>query len=90
MREVFITRKGLLIGRGENCDVNIQNMYASRRHAFVVPLNENLVIYDLGSTNGTYWREPMSKEWIRVNEVALIHNGTQVKIGDTILMLRIA
>lgn len=90
MREVFVTRKGLLIGRGESNDVDIQDMHISRRHTFIVPLHGNLVIYDLDSKNGTYWRESNNEEWTRVNEVDMIHNGAEVLIGDTILVLKIA
>lgn len=90
MREVYVSRKGLLIGRDESNDVNITDMCVSRRHVFVVPLNGNLLMYDLDSKNGTYCRESNNEEWTRVRGVALIHDGAHVKVGDTTLVLKIA
>lgn len=92
MREVYVSRKGLLIGRSGSNDVDIQDVHVSRRHAFIIPLHGELVIYDLDSTNGTYWCEPNNNvaSWIKVNEVALVRSGAEVLIGDTIFVLRIA
>ncbi len=44
----------LVIGRGEDCDILVDDYTASRRHARVVPADDGYCVMDLGSTNGTY------------------------------------
>ena len=43
----------LLIGRGEECDVRVQDTKLSRRHCRLEPCTEGWVLVDLDSTNGT-------------------------------------
>jgi pSer/pThr/pTyr-binding forkhead associated (FHA) protein len=47
---------GLLIGRGERCDVIVIDENVSRLHAALLRLGDAAVIVDLGSTNGTQVR----------------------------------
>lgn len=42
---------GLVIGRGESCDVVLRSPSVSRRHVRVVPADAGAVVQDLGSTN---------------------------------------
>ena len=44
----------MTIGRGEECDIRLDGLLISNRHAAVVNTNSNLTIEDLNSTNGTY------------------------------------
>ena len=47
------------LGRGEACEVRIDNRSVSRRHA-VLHLGPQLRIQDLGSANGTFVRDARS------------------------------
>jgi len=42
------------IGRGQDCDLQMNDTYLSSRHARVANDSGDLTIEDLGSTNGTY------------------------------------
>jgi ABC-type multidrug transport system ATPase subunit len=44
----------ITIGRGEDCDVRLDGLLISNRHAAVINTNSNLTVEDLNSTNGTY------------------------------------
>src|SRR5438045_2742053 len=68
----------LVIGRGEDADVRIQDNSVSRRHARVEPGTEGYMVVDLGSTNGTF-----------VNDKPLggpspLHDGDYLRVGNCI------
>src|SRR5688572_8990655 len=68
---------GALLGRGEHADIQLEDSFASARHARLVPQGDVIVLEDLGSTNGTY-----------LNGEALsgpqpLHVGDRIKIGDS-------
>ena len=44
----------LTIGRGEECDIRLDGLLISNRHASVLTTTAGLTIEDLGSSNGTY------------------------------------
>lgn len=76
---------GLVIGRGTEADVRINDPGVSRRHIeFVVPPGENtrIEVRDLGSTNG------MHVDGHRVTNTG-VRDGTQVKIGNTTMTVRV-
>ena len=50
----FGTTARITVGRGEECDIRLDGLLISNRHAAVVNTNSNLTIEDLNSTNGTY------------------------------------
>lgn len=65
----------MLIGRHEECDVQLESRKVSRRHCCIAQVEDRLVIRDLESTNG-----------IRVNgtpvQEATIADGDEVTIGN--------
>lgn len=77
---------GLVIGRGTEADVRINDPGVSRRHIeFVVDASGNDVrieVRDLGSTNG------MLVDGHRITQTG-VHDGTQVKIGNTTMTVRV-
>ena len=62
----------LVIGRGEQSDLLLNDATVSRRHASVRQDGHTVVVTDLGSANGTY-----------VNEQRVL-DGTRVEDGDVI------
>jgi diguanylate cyclase (GGDEF)-like protein len=44
----------LVLGRGEDCEIRINDHSVSRRHARIEPQNESFYAVDLQSTNGTF------------------------------------
>ncbi|GAA1905730.1 antibiotic biosynthesis regulator FhaB [Nocardioides lentus] len=72
----------LLIGRGSDAAIRLDDDYASTRHARVAAYEDEWFVEDLGSTNGTYIGSA------RITQPTTITPGVQVRIGKTILELR--
>ncbi|HEX4228684.1 MAG TPA: trypsin-like peptidase domain-containing protein [Bryobacteraceae bacterium] len=73
-----VPKAGLLIGRDAiKCNIVIADETVSKEHAWIVPLENEVVLIDRGSSNGTYVN---STDTPRVNKVAL-HSGDRVFIG---------
>jgi len=49
-----ITEKGLEIGRGQDCDIALNDTWISRKHCKISLLGGRIRVQDLGSTNGTF------------------------------------
>jgi Protein of unknown function (DUF3662)/FHA domain len=70
-----------LLGRGTDCDLRLVDPGVSRHHAELRVENDQVVLVDLGSTNGTFVNgQP-------VRRVALA-DGTHVSLGRTTLVFR--
>ena len=72
----------LLIGRGNDAAIRLDDDYVSTRHARIADSGEQWFVEDLGSTNGTYVGTT------RITQPTALQLGTQVRIGKTILELR--
>jgi len=72
----------LLIGRGNDAAIRLDDDYASTRHARIASSGDQWYVEDLGSTNGTYVGSS------RITQATALQLGTQVRIGKTILELR--
>ena len=72
----------ILIGRGTDAAIRLDDDYVSTRHARIAASGDQWFVEDLGSTNGTYIGT------VRINQPTTITLGTQVRIGKTILELR--
>ena len=72
----------LLIGRGNDAAIRLDDDYVSTRHARVAASGDEWFVEELGSTNGTYVGS------VRITQPTTIGLGIQVRIGKTILELR--
>jgi hypothetical protein len=72
----------LLIGRGSDAAIKLDDDYVSTRHARVAVSGDEWFVEDLGSTNGTYVGP------VRITQPTTIGLGVQVRVGKTILELR--
>lgn len=55
LREVDVRKKRrVLIGRGEDCTIQLTSDRVSRHHCEILYKNGHFEVHDLGSTNGTY------------------------------------
>ena len=66
---LLLDKPVLLVGRHEECDIQLNSRKVSRKHCVIAQIGEALVIRDLGSTNG-----------VRINGVR-VEDGT-LKTGD--------
>lgn len=67
----------LLLGRGDQAEIRLEDPFASSRHARVFPQGDILVIEDLESTNGTYLNEEL------LHGAQPLHLGDRVRIGES-------
>jgi hypothetical protein len=67
---------GATLGRGD-VEIQLEDPFASSRHAQLIRQGSILVIEDLGSTNGTY----LNDELLRGPRP--LHAGDRVRIGDS-------
>jgi hypothetical protein len=72
----------VLIGRGGDAAIRLDDDYVSTRHARIAASGDQWFVEDLGSTNGTYIGT------VRISQPTTLTLGTQVRIGKTILELR--
>ncbi|MEO9221347.1 MAG: FHA domain-containing protein [Mycobacteriaceae bacterium] len=68
------------IGRGTDCDLRIDDSGVSRHHVEVI-LGREVLLRDLGSTNGTYLNGVQTAE-------ATLHDGDLIRIGATAITFR--
>jgi pSer/pThr/pTyr-binding forkhead associated (FHA) protein len=71
----------IMIGRGADCQLILEDDYVSTRHARVVSTPDGIYIEDLGSTNGSYVNGQ------RITAPTTITMADTVRIGKTILKL---
>ena len=72
----------LLIGRGSDAAIRLDDDYVSTRHARIATSNDQWFVEDLGSTNGTYIGSQ------RLSQPTTLQLGSKVRIGKTTLELR--
>ena len=72
----------LLIGRGSDAAIRLDDDYVSTRHARIAASGDQWFVEDLGSTNGTYIGSQ------RLSQPTTLQLGSQIRIGKTTLELR--
>ena len=80
-REVALGEDALVLGRDEDCDIQIPSGHVSRQHALVRPFMDNLEFRDLQSRNGSWLNN------LRVHS-ATLREGDIVQIGDAVFVFR--
>jgi hypothetical protein len=70
------------IGRAPECELRIDDTYASQQHARVFGKGGSWYVEDLGSTNGTFVNEQ------RLAAPAMLTRGDRIRVGTTVLELR--
>ena len=70
------------MGRSSECDIPLEDDYASGRHARLFPQGSRWFLEDLGSTNGTYIDEQ------RLTRAVPVDPGRPFRVGKSVLELR--
>jgi hypothetical protein len=78
-----ITGDGLVVGRGAEADLRINDPGISRRHAEFRLDGRQVSVTDLGSTNGTV------VDGQKVRQSTTLRDGAQVRLGNTDLVVRV-
>jgi two-component system, cell cycle response regulator len=77
-RKFTLGRAAILIGRGEDCDVRVQDNSVSRRHARVEFAPEGYCVLDLQSTNGTFINDQLTAGTEKLTD------GDYLRVGNCI------
>lgn len=72
----YLDQDELVIGRHEDCDIEIKDVEVSRQHLRLFTENKRWFVQDLGSTNGTYVNR------LRVDRY-MVAPGDKIKAGQT-------
>jgi len=70
------------MGRSRVNEVHLDDVTVSGQHCRIIPENGRHVLYDLGSTNGTYVNDK------RVNK-AVLKEGDTIKVGETQFLYKV-
>jgi len=71
-----IDRDVVIIGRNPDCDLVLEPMSISRRHASIVQRNGDYLLEDIGSTQGTYVNGQ------KLTQGVILENGCTIRIGQ--------
>lgn len=74
-----INKARVVMGRGQGCDIQLQDSEVSRRHAMLEVRGDDAMLIDLGSTNGTFM------EGTRIQRAPL-SSHQEFSLGTTTLM----
>lgn len=77
-----MTSEMIIIGRGKDCTVHIDDFYLSNHHAKLWYDEEEWHIIDMGSTNGTF----INGKPIKSSEM-ILDNGDVIRIGQLEFMV---
>jgi pSer/pThr/pTyr-binding forkhead associated (FHA) protein len=80
---IMLDKPIVLVGRHQECDVQIASRKISRRHCCIAQVNDHLVVRDLCSTNG-----------IRINGIRVLEGelkgGDELTIGNLSYQVRMS
>lgn len=67
----------VVLGRGDDCNVQIHDHSVSRRHARIEQMDDGYYVHDLNSTNGSFVNDrPVTR--------AKLHDGDYLRVGNCI------
>ena len=74
--------KDLIIGRSEECNIQIQDALISRQHARLLVQGNQVFIEDLNSTNSTY----LNRQRLQPGQRYLVNSGDELRLGGVVLV----
>ncbi|MGH3457432.1 FHA domain-containing protein FhaB/FipA [Aeromicrobium sp.] len=81
-QSVPLSDQPILLGRGTDAAIRLDDDYVSTRHARFATNGEQWFVEDVGSTNGTYLGSQ------RITSPVPVGIGIQVRLGKTVVELR--
>jgi len=74
-----LDERSFVVGRGEGCDLRLDDDTASRRHCELTLVGDRLTARDLGSRNGTFVNDEVLADTVDVRD------GDVLRVGRTLL-----
>jgi pSer/pThr/pTyr-binding forkhead associated (FHA) protein len=78
----FKLATSMLVGRAPECEIRVDDTYASQQHARLFGRGGGWYVEDLGSTNGTFVNDQ------RLGAPAMVQPGDKIRVGTTVLELK--
>jgi diguanylate cyclase (GGDEF)-like protein len=75
-RRYPLGHKDVLVGRGDDADIRIQDNSVSRKHVKIEPTDAGYQVADLGSTNGTFVNDK------QLDGPQTLHDGDYLRVGN--------
>lgn len=82
-RRLALPPEGGTIGRSRNCDIVLDDVAVSRRHAEIRPSADGWTVADLDSTNG------LLVNGRGVRDVQVLHPGDRIELGSTAIVFEV-
>ena len=76
---IVIDKSGVKIGRTSPADIVLSDRSVSREHCIIGLANDELIVTDLNSTNGTY------VDGVRISSATILPVGSTVRLGEVSL-----
>ena len=83
-RRLALPPEGGTIGRSRDCDIVLDDVAVSRRHAEIRPGTDGWTVADLDSTNG------LMVNGRGVRDVQALKPGDRIELGSTAIVFEIA
>ena len=80
----IILKGQMSLGRSVETDIRLDDTIASRKHAVIDVVGEQVTLTDLNSSNGTHVNE------LKIGASMTLHDGDRVRIGNTTLVFKSA
>lgn len=77
----MVFNRPLVLGREGSCDLVLEHRSVSRRHVRLVPCHDRVIVQDLGSANGVWFRGQQHSGQIEVAD------GEQLSLGQATITL---
>lgn len=79
-KTVEATKPEIMIGKNPDCDLSFDdNIYVSRKHAKIYRQEDQLMVEDIGSSNGTF---------LKITKPTAISKGDLILIGDNFITVK--
>ncbi len=82
-RSALLRDTEFVVGRSSYCSLILDHPSVSRLHASLKPLGDQIVLSDLGSTNGTF----LNNNRLEGSVETSVRLGDQIRVGEIVLVL---
>jgi hypothetical protein len=71
----WMIKDAIIVGRDNTCDIIVSDRQVSRYHARLTPVNDGVLLEDMGSKNGTHCNGKL------ITDITTLHDGDVIQIA---------